>query len=137
MAWPDMLPNSITSCLFQKQSNGLWKCAQCQYEHPKPLKELPFRPHCPNSPDLQPAAERLGISLADMGHYAHALARWTAAGFPTRDQAEVERIEAICVACEHYRNGRCKKCGCCVNKSRMAVLNKIKMATESCPVGKW
>jgi len=121
----DCIPNTTESV-----------CIHCGWKKPERIKGWPKR-NCPKSPDLQPAAERLGISLADMGHYAHALARWTAAGFPARDQAEVERCEAICVACEHYRNGRCKKCGCCISKNRVAVLNKAKMATETCPVGKW
>ncbi len=89
-------------------------------------------------PDLAPAATRLGVSLSDIGRYAQALAKWTAAGMPMRDQAEVERIEReICKPCEKYVEGRCKTCGCRVNKSSIAVANKIKMVTEKCPMGKW
>ena len=84
-------------------------------------------------------AEKLGITPEHIKHYARALARWTAAGMPMREQVEVERIEAICRsnACGQYVDGRCEKCGCCVNKSWVVVRNKIKMATESCPVGRW
>ena len=39
-------------------------------------------------------AEKLGITPEHIGHYAQSLARWTAAGMPMREQAEVERIEA-------------------------------------------
>ena len=92
----------------------------------------------PVKPDLQPAAEKLDVSLTDVSHYAQALARWTAAGFPARDQAEVERIELeLCKTCEKYTDGRCKKCGCRVTASSLAVVNKIKMATEHCPMEKW
>jgi len=90
------------------------------------------------SPDLAPAAERLGVTMTDVSHYAQAVAKWTAAGFPVRDQAEVERIELeLCQPCEKYVAGRCKSCGCRVNQSSLAVANKIKMATEHCPQNHW
>jgi hypothetical protein len=98
---------------------------------------LPIHHLCKNSPELKNAADKLGITAKHVAEYASALALWSNAGFPSRKQAEVERLETICRACEYYRKGRCAKCGCCVNKSRVAVLNKIKMATESCPIEKW
>ena len=95
-------------------------------------------PEPTNLEELKPAAERLGIKLEHVGHYATALARWTAAGFPTRTQAEVDACLAVCQTCEHYTDsGRCRTCGCGVNKSKIAVLNKAKMATEQCSEGKW
>lgn len=88
--------------------------------------------------DLRPAAERLGIALEQAGCYARALVRWTLAGFPMREQGEVDRIEAICRhTCDHYEEGHCSKCGCKVNKSKIAVVNKAKMKTETCPIGRW
>ena len=111
------------------------RCVNCAWQW---KRDTPFPRHnCTNPPDLRPAAATLGITADNIKHYVHALARWTAAGMPTREQAEVKRLEAICRECEHYRKGRCAKCGCCVSKSRVAVLNKIKMATENCPVEKW
>jgi len=112
-------------------------CINCCWVKPNGIIGWPHR-NCPKSPALEPAAERLGVSLTDVSHYAQALARWTAAGFPVRDQAEVEKIEAeICRPCEKYANGRCKTCGCMVNKSSVAVANKLRMRTEVCPLGKW
>jgi len=91
----------------------------------------------PESYRAKPAAEKLGVTLGDIVHYAAALARWTKAGFPRREQTEVERIEAeLCKPCEQYKNGRCGRCGCNVNAS-MALVNKIAMGTEKCPLGKW
>lgn len=119
-----------------KPDNGGRKCVVCGWVWNHPNHPFPRR-NCDNPPDLRPAASALGISTANIKHYVQALARWTAASMPTRNQAEVERLETICVACEHYRNGRCARCGCCVNKSRVAVRNKIKMATENCPIKKW
>lgn len=84
-------------------------------------------------------AEKLGYTWADAKRYTRALAKWAVAGFPTRTQEEVVRIEAeLCRPCEYYRDGRCRKCGCNVNTA-MVLLNKIRMATEHCPLDppKW
>ena len=110
-----------------------WVCPDCGFRHrgKRPLRD------CPASPTLQPAADELGVSLADAAHYTAALARWTAAGWPTRTEAEVARIFLICQVCEALRGDRCGECRCRVAVSGMAVANKIKMATEKCALGKW
>jgi hypothetical protein len=92
------------------------------------------------------------IDPTTIGHYAQALARWTAAGFPVRSAAEVRECLLICIACENFvpnrpectadacklkYGGRCRKCGCNVSTSGMAIINKAKMATEHSPLGKW
>jgi len=72
--------------------------------------------------------------------YATAVARWMAAGRPERSQAEVDRIyHTLCVRCEHITEtgDQCRKCGCRLSTDRPALLNKIKMATEHCPLDKW
>lgn len=69
--------------------------------------------------------------------YAEALARWVKAGRPVRSTEEVDRILDICQACEYYENETCQKCGCVIRKKPAAFRNKLKMATESCPVEKW
>ncbi len=41
-----------------------------------------------------------------------------------------ERVR-VCMACEHYGAGwTCAECGCILNA-------KLKLADESCPIGKW
>jgi len=138
----------MIDCLWKRADDHL-ECVRCRKKYPpdnpkrKHKIEIPEdeskwpRWNCDIQPDLAPAAERLGLRLSDIGHYAVALAKWTAAGFPTRDQAEVERIETeLCKPCEAYRAGRCAKCGCNVNKS-IALVNKIGMETEHCPLSKW
>ncbi len=139
-------------CPFQLNADGLWECPHEGCEWVDPIKsDKPPRRNCPASPDLRPAAEKLGIEWKDVPHYAQALAKWTAAGFPTRSQEEVARCLRICKGncepsdeirvckkpCEHYSKGRCKLCRCNVNLSRFALVNKIRMGTENCPEGKW
>jgi hypothetical protein len=75
--------------------------------------------------------------LEKVSRYAKALLKWSAAGFPTRSDAEVAAIVAICQACEKFADGTCTKCGCGVSQSRWAVRNKARMTTETCPLGKW
>ena len=72
--------------------------------------------------------------------YATAVAKWIAAGSPRRSYEEVARIyDSVCVNCNRFSKkfGTCRICGCSVNKSKSALLNKIEMATERCPDGRW
>jgi len=88
--------------------------------------------------EVKAGSDKLGVTWRDALHYAAAVVKWTKAGCSTREQTEVERIERdLCRPCAHYREGRCDKCGCQVTASSIALVNKIKMGTESCPKGKW
>jgi hypothetical protein len=84
---------------------------------------------------VRAAADRLEIGPSDIVHYAQAIIRWIAAGFPVCTQEEVERRVSICRSneCGKYVDCHCALCGCNVNTSRIAVLNKAKLATEDCP----
>lgn len=75
--------------------------------------------------------------LQQAGSYVAAVTGWVASGSPLRSQEEVDRLLAICQACEHYRAGVCVLCGCTVDRRRSGWRNKLAMATESCPAGKW
>jgi hypothetical protein len=87
--------------------------------------------------DVQVAAEKLGLRMKDVTHYAKALATWAKAGFPTRSDEETAAVYAICKECENNVSDRCKLCGCRVSPTGMALGNKARMATESCPLKKW
>jgi hypothetical protein len=78
-----------------------------------------------------------GPSLLIRGwNFAAAMARWTLAGMPRRTQAEIDERLAICQACPYLQNDHCEKCGCaCVEQNRL--MNKLTLATERCPDGKW
>jgi hypothetical protein len=66
---------------------------------------------------------------------AKSMKNWAKAGFKTVNKAEYEKRLKICRSCEfwneqaNYSLGRCEKCKC----TKM----KLKLATESCPIGKW
>lgn len=64
---------------------------------------------------------------------AKATAKWIAAGSPLRTTEELGECFDICRDCEEYRPhpiATCGKCGCFLSA-------KARMATESCPLGKW
>lgn len=71
--------------------------------------------------------------------YSKAVARWIAAGRPTRSQDEIDALLAICQGCEHFNAdaSACRRCGCNLNNQRSGLTNKLAMATEHCPLGKW
>ena len=70
-------------------------------------------------------------------NYSAAVARWVAAGRPTRSPERIAQVLEICRACPAYRSSggrpQCGYCGCSINSSRDGVRNKIAMATEVCP----
>jgi hypothetical protein len=75
--------------------------------------------------------------------FAEATAQWIAAGRPVRDEAEVLRIyDDICGPCDRREATAepdvswCQQCGCRLGRGGQ-VLNKILLATEHCPLGKW
>ena len=78
--------------------------------------------------------------VAKVRSYRKALRKWRAAGRPMRSYKEVERIYwKVCTICSQFsvEKSTCKVCDCKVNRSKVAMLNKIRMATEWCPEGKW
>lgn len=69
-------------------------------------------------------------------NFSAALARWALAGLPRRSQAEIEERLAICQTCPYLQNNHCARCGCaCIEQNRL--INKLALATERCPEGKW
>ncbi len=86
---------------------------------------------------LPPAPAEVPPSLLIRGwNFTAAMTRWTLAGMPRRTQAEIDERLAICQACPFLQNNHCTKCGCaCVEQNRL--INKLALATERCPEGKW
>ena len=72
--------------------------------------------------------------------YTRALSRWIKAGRPVRQESEIVFIyREHCRPCEVFdeTSSTCHHCGCRVNESVIAPVNKIAMQTEHCPIDKW
>jgi len=72
--------------------------------------------------------------------YTRALSHWIKAGRPVREKSGIIAIfETHCEPCEAFdeRSASCNHCGCRVNTSQIAPLNKIAMQTEHCPLVLW
>lgn len=89
------------------------------------------------------AVESIEHSETFMGKtmkYARAMRRWVAAGRPERSEERVEHLlETHCRGCRMFDENRqvCNACGCSMKKSLPAIKNKLKMATEGCPLGRF
>lgn len=73
-------------------------------------------------------------------NYQAAVRKWVGAGRPVRSQEEIDRIyEEHCSQCNMYDKARkiCNSCGCPATKDQPALRNKLKMATEACPLGRF
>jgi len=69
-------------------------------------------------------------------NFGSAMVRWGGAGFPTRSKKEIAKLLKICQACPFLADKVCTRCGCqCIEKEQ--VMNKLALATEHCPDGKW
>ena len=87
---------------------------------------------------LHSAQVRLGLTVEDVKSYAKAVVHWMAAGYPERTNEEVENLYmTYCEPCKHRVDTRCAKCRCRVSKIGPALTNKLRMATEACPDGKF
>jgi len=71
--------------------------------------------------------------------HSRALTRWIKAGRPVRSQEQIQEIYGICQQCRALdaTTNFCKYCGCRVANHPNLMLNRIAIATERCPVGKW
>lgn len=68
--------------------------------------------------------------------FGKALVNWTASGLHATPQESLDFRIATCRACPEWDatgyagSGKCRKCGC-------STWPKLRMASESCPLGKW
>lgn len=104
---------------------------------------------CPFKIPSVPQVKAAGA--AEVSRFVKATAVWIAAGSPVRTDDEVNQLAAICGECDYFRNGKCTHamCGCnikTVEQERHSLLglvvgaglfNKLRRATEHCPIEKW
>lgn len=109
-------------------------CIHCH----EPIKRATIRRMCSalRRRDVLEIKELSWASKAS--NYAAALIKWIKAGRPTRTQAEIDRLlTEHCTPCDRFRNGSCSSCGCRINRDTLPFKNKLAMATEPCPLGKF
>lgn len=73
-------------------------------------------------------------------NYLAAVRKWVAAGRPERTDEEIAAIyDEHCSRCDMYDKDRkiCNSCGCPATKDQPALRNKLRMATEACPLGRF
>lgn len=106
-------------------------CVNCGWQW---TRDTPF-PHrnCPRSPDLKPAAAKLGLTEWPPA-LAQLLAQWLVAGCPERSEEEVRRIRntADGVRCDNA-DGFCTVTGCDKGEKKIKCEWLARMATASCP----
>ena len=79
---------------------------------------------------------RIIIGEAAIKQFGVAFTKFARSGFATAPPEILATREATCRACPEWdaaalnNTGRCRKCGC-------STWAKLRMATESCPIGKW
>ena len=118
----------MADCVFRRQGD-LLVCEHCPRQIVWPESRGPApRANC--SRQAEPGL------LRQAWNYSAAVTAWMLAGSPTRSQAEIDRLLAVCQACPHFASGarpHCRLCGCSLNSAPDGLMNKIAMATESCP----
>lgn len=114
------------NCQFELKDN-FWICKICG----RRVKNYGSTPAAACRP-LPPLPARVR-------HYAAAVVNYAVGGFQSRTEAEVERLLAICRACDRFNERRqsCSLCGCRCHSGGGALTNKLKMATERCPINRW
>lgn len=88
-------------------------------------------------PAALPATAAPGI-VTRAANYAAAAIGHAVAG-STASEATIALRLAICQGCERYDAGRsiCLACGCTCDATQNGYFNKLAMAEQACPVGKW
>jgi glycosyltransferase involved in cell wall biosynthesis len=119
----------------------IFLCDKCKLEQRIELDEFPMGCRC-GEVYRSPVGHVRRPPLAQrIARYGMAVARHVASGMRTRSNDEVARIlRTYCAKpCRWYDGQTCThgRCGCRVNGKAGALVNKIRMATQSCPIGLW
>lgn len=71
--------------------------------------------------------------------YLKAITTHLSTGSQTRTDAQVAHLLTICQTCEKFdpTHQRCLLCGCRCTTSPSPFLNKLRMASQKCPLKKW
>lgn len=122
--------SGFPSCEFRYKQEGQPQCGVTGLSVDKEICK-----RC--AKDEKMATPRL---LEKVMNYSAAVRRWVAAGKPERTDDEIKEIyENHCSQCSMYDKERkiCNSCGCPANTNQPALRNKLRMATEACPLGRF
>jgi len=115
-------------------ANGVWTCPECGFTYRG--RGSHFH-RCRRKPE----PKKPPTLIQQVSTYAQAMTRWSLAGWPKRTREEVSACIDTCIHCPaglyDAARQRCNECGCRANRDNWAILNKAKMATETCPKGFW
>lgn len=119
-------------CDFEKVGDELYQCKVCGLKiHSKDPSKIYAT--CHGEPRRKPSI------FQQATNYAKAVARHISNGMETRSDVEVSDILSTCRKCEDYlpEESRCRVCGCRLSNGESAFTNKLRMASEKCPKGRW
>ncbi len=100
---------------------------------------LPVTPEICNRCDAE-TREHSATFGESVTNYFGAVRRWVASGRPRRSEKEIEQLfNENCKGCDRYDPVKhaCKSCGCQVSTDSSPLSNKLAMATEHCPIGRF
>lgn len=140
-------------CKFVKNEDGKCYCELCDQNKEKPEdcnNNLILRP-CNYSGPLattnilkkysEEQKQKIVLQeptlISKIKNYSQAISRHVFSGFEKRSQEEIDRLLNVCKRCVYFKNDTCSICGCAINRNPNAFRNKLAMASEQCPIGKW
>jgi len=124
---------AICNALFTPEQQRQWLAGV-----PVPCRSGSGDP--PTEPQPSPTSDDLPSFKDCAKRYSKAVRRWIRFGRPVRSAERVQEIfETICGPCPDFnaKKKRCRVCGCRTSSGNIALINKIKMATERCPKNKF
>jgi len=121
-------PEGFKDCVYRHCLEGGCDCT---------VTELPVTPEICNRCD-EDVRNTTATKTNMLVNYYGAVRDWIKAGRPKRTDEQVKYIfETYCSGCKKYdkKTHSCKVCGCSVNQDSKGLANKLRMATEACPLG--
>ena len=101
---------------------------------------LPVTPGICGRCDAETRTRTAGL-VDKVGNYLFAIRQWVAQGCPNRTPEEIKNLyETHCLNCDRRdpETDSCKNCGCALSATTLEPLkNKLAMATEHCPLGRF
>lgn len=115
------------NCVLKETEPGVYTCINCgRVVKSKHKKIVAVCRANSASAQNEPGLLEKAVSVSK------AYTKWALSGFRERTDDERFAVQLICLRCDKYDAAKvaCKVCGCNLPE-------KIKMATENCPLKKW